>query len=78
MFAILQVAGCEAGLGASEIRDTRSLSQTVKGLWNRTLAMAIAAATALGTLDIVLLAWRSLFTPSHQLRLDRLHNATLQ
>jgi ABC-type iron transport system FetAB permease component len=39
---------------------------------------AIAAATALGTLDIVLLTWRSLFTPSHQLRLDRLHNAMLQ
>jgi putative ABC transport system permease protein len=42
------------------------------------IMFAIAAATALGTLGIVLLAWRSLFTPSHQLRLDRLqkpHNA---
>jgi putative ABC transport system permease protein len=36
------------------------------------IIFAIASATALGTLGVVLLAWQSLLNSSHQLCLDRL------
>ncbi|CAD5936433.1 ABC transporter permease [Planktothrix agardhii] len=36
------------------------------------IIFAIASATALGTLGVVLLAWQALLNSSHQLCLDRL------
>lgn len=38
------------------------------------IVFAIASASALGTLGVVLLAWLALFSPNHQLRCDRLYN----
>lgn len=39
------------------------------------LIFAIAAGTGLATIGIVLLSFRSLFSPQHHLRLDRLHTS---
>ncbi|AMW29740.1 ABC transporter permease [Arthrospira platensis] len=40
------------------------------------IVFAIASASALGTLGVVILAWGALFSPSHQLLSDRLHHIT--
>lgn len=40
------------------------------------IIFAIASASALGTLGVVILAWLALFSPSHQLLSDRLHHIT--
>ncbi|EKD08446.1 ABC transporter permease [Limnospira platensis] len=40
------------------------------------IIFAIASASALGTLGVVILAWLALFSPSHQLLSDRLYQIT--
>lgn len=40
------------------------------------IVFAIACASALGTLGVVILAWGALFSPSHQLLSARLHHIT--
>ncbi|RAQ45730.1 iron export ABC transporter permease subunit FetB [Arthrospira sp. O9.13F] len=40
------------------------------------IVFAIASASALGTLGVVILAWLALFSPSHQLLSDRLYQIT--